>query len=527
MSSAVEHQLEEWSKHRRRLEQETRVLVVEEEESVREQIDDILHGLQLSARSVASADQALEILSHQAYPLVLASESLDGLGGVYLARQLRTTHFDVDVLLCSWEPTIALLSKAFEMRVLDVIPKPLPSPEIFGWQIGGAIRRSLGRRMRAHVLKDLRDSLGRLPPEARLRTTGVLEKRLSTFKGYVGAFDRVLVVEGDDPEFRVLSESLLLAGLHVETVATDKDALSHVATGDVHLLLLNASLDQGALTALLAELRETNPLVELVLVTGSPRLEHALAALRRTVGYFGLPLPAMGLAPRVQDILRRSRRERLFDNLLTELFRETSRFLPGLPPPECFGVFCEVVGLERLIPEPPQCRPSRVEAVEAVEYLDEVLDGLLAPDEVLVVEDTPGLEPPLAATVDASDRRAHLRVPESQFIRFRTKPAPASTLALVGDLSVGGLFIRSGELLLPGTIVELDFNIVCQDQGYLVRCRGQVAWVARDNQVSPLGPGFGIKFIDPPGEVAGLIEQIVEARVKELGVFPEAEAGED
>ncbi len=123
-------------------------------------------------------------------------------------------------------------------------------------------------------------------------------------------------------------------------------------------------------------------------------------------------------------------------------------------------------------------------------------------------------EPPSGgAAGDAADRRIHPRVAESLFVRFRPKSATASNLALVGDLSEGGLFIRTEELLTPGTLLELEFQVAHEGQEYLVCCRGQVAWVARDNRQSPLGPGFGVKFIDAPPDVVKLLQHIVQERI--------------
>jgi hypothetical protein len=159
---------------------------------------------------------------------------------------------------------------------------------------------------------------------------------------------------------------------------------------------------------------------------------------------------------------------------------------------------------------------SQAEAAEAVEYLDEVLATLLSPEEEPIITQA---EDEAATGEDSSsegaERRAHLRVPESQFIRFRQKNALASTLAVIGDLSEGGLFVRTPDLLLPGTLLEIDFNVENDGQAFLVRCRGQVAWVARDDQQSPFGPGFGIQFLSTPDEVSTLLKRIVENRLLE------------
>jgi DNA-binding response OmpR family regulator len=522
--ASFEEKLTEWQQRRRAMERETRLLVIDDDAGARKQLDDLLFRAHLSARSVSTAELALELMAVQEYPLVLSSESLQGLGGLYLVRQLRTLHPESDALLHAAEPSAELYAKALELRVLDLIEHPFPPTDQFANRVRAAIRRNVNRRIRSHVLKELRTRLSVLAPELRVRTTSLLEKRLSAFKSLLGSFNRVLVVEvesaaaADGRDLRGLSEHLLLAGLHVETVGSLEEALARAAAGDIHLLVIDASLDEDGLGELVSGLRRSSPLLEVMLVSTYPDRARLEPALRLGIaGFLAWPPPSPSvIALRVNEILRRARRERLMDNLLAELFRETNSALGDPAPDRSWAAFCELVALDRV----PQLGPerasgtSRPDAVEAVEYLDEVLDTLLAPEEdVLIIEEVELQNLP-EETGGGSERRVHARVPESQFVRFRARTSPAATLALIGDLSEGGLFIRSGELLLPGTFVDVDFNIQHAEQAYLIRCRAQVAWVARDNRQSPLGPGFGVKFLEPPAEVVRLLQTIVLTRVQ-------------
>jgi len=504
------------------MERETRLLVIDDDASVRRQLEDLLFRIHIASRSVSSAELALEAMAAQDYPLALIAEGLQGLGGLYLVRQLRTLHPETDALLHAAEPPPELYIKALELRVLDILEQPFAAADPFAARIREAVRRSVTRRIRSHVLRELRARLSGLEPELRKQTTALLEKRLSAFKILLGTFDRVLVVEGEaepaeDHDLRGLSEHLLLAGLRVETVTSLEEALARVAGGDIHLLALEASLDEQGLVNLVSGLRRTSPLLEVLMVSAHPERALLEAALRLGIaGYLAWPQPPAALVVRVNEILRRTRRERLMDNLLAELFRETNRALGDPEPERSWAAFCELVALDRV----PQLSPergtttSRPDAVEAVEYLDEVLDTLLTPEEDVPIIEELELSDLVEEQGGGSERRVHARVPESQFVRFRARSSHAATLALIGDLSEGGLFIRSGELLLPGTFVDIDFNVQHVDQAFLIRCRAQVAWVARDNRQSPLGPGFGVKFLEPPGEVVELLKAIVRNKTR-------------
>jgi DNA-binding response OmpR family regulator len=510
----LDEKLADWTRTRRRLELETRLLVVDDEQAVRRQIDDLLYRLRVSSRSVTGTEQAMELLAGGSYPLLLVAESLSGMGGLYLIRQIRQAHPGVDAMLTSWEPTVDLLARAFDLRLLDVVRKPLPERQVFGEQIRAAIRRNVDRRMRRFLVQELHASLEELPEAVRVATTHQLEERLTDFKASLGSFNRVLVVESDDADLRLFGESLLVLGLHVESSISLQDAVARARAGELHLIIARCSGAEDEMRGTLVELRGANPLAEVMLVSRTPDVELARTALLlEAAGYFAWPpasLPA--LAGRVPTLLRRARRERLLDNLVVELFRETSRAFGGTQRTDGFPHFCKLVGLSRVTAESSPL--VRAQTGEAVEYLDDVLDTLLAPEEqppdTEIVD-----EPAEIADAASANRRIHQRVPESQFVRFRAVAWPASTLAMVGDLSEGGLFIRTTGLLASGTELELEFQVVHETQGYLICCRAQVAWVAREASHSPHGMGFGVKFLDAPPEVVVLLQQIVLARTAE------------
>jgi DNA-binding response OmpR family regulator len=510
----LDEKLADWTRTRRRLELETRLLVVDDEQAIRRQIDDLLYRLRVSSRSVTGTEQAMELLASGSYPLLLVAESLSGMGGVYLIRQIRQAHPAVDAMLTSWEPSVDLLARAFDLRLLDVLRKPLPERQVFGEQIRAAIRRNVDRRMRRFLVQELHASLEELPEALRLATTHQLEERLNIFKASLGSFSRVLIVESDDADLRLLGESLLMHGLHVEVALSLQDAVARARDGEVHLIIARCSRDEAEMRGMLVELRGANPLAEVMLVSRAPDVEQARTALLlEAAGYFAWPPASLpSLANRVPTLLKRARRERLLDNLVVELFRETSRAFGGTQRTDGFPHFCKLVGLTRVAadPGPPLIR---AQTGEAVEYLDDVLDTLLAPEQPPDTEVVD--EPEDLAEVAASNRRIHTRVPESQFVRFRSVGGPASTLAMVGDLSEGGLFIRSAELHAPGAELELEFQVVHGAQGYLVCCRAQIAWVAREASQSPHGIGFGVRFLDAPPEVVALLQQIVVERSAE------------
>ncbi len=72
-----------------------------------------------------------------------------------------------------------------------------------------------------------------------------------------------------------------------------------------------------------------------------------------------------------------------------------------------------------------------------------------------------------------------------------------------GNISRSGIMIRTTRVFAPGTILTLELRL--PDRTLVVR--GQVRW-AREGSVMLLSTGrvgMGIKFIDPPAELEGIL----------------------
>jgi len=507
---------QQWTKHRKRLEREIRVLVVDDDPVIRKELDALLYRARISSRTVQSADRVLDLIQRDHYSLVLIADHFPQMKGLELVQQLKAAYPAVDVVVSSWDPPMDLIDEAFHYQLPDVIEKPLLEPEEVAQRLKAAVVRNVDRRMRTYALQQLRELLKQFDDELRQRCTAQLEQRLTGLKRWMGAFNQVLVVEEQDADLRYLSENLLVSGFRVETADSMEDALRRLdgsapGADSVQLVILSAPKDGLQLPRLQAAINQTDPLVDLMLVTKQPDPVEGIEALQeRIAGYVPWPpeTPERQV-PQVQQIFNRNRAERLMDNLLAALFWETQSVTTSSPG-ENFDAFRELVAMRR-VPMGSASRETGGDASEAVDYLEQVLDHILHPDDEPLsqdaVDDEGAEQPP---EEEGQERRAFVRVMENQFVRFRLLGAPTSKVAYLGDLSEGGIFVRTRELLPQGQQLEVDVNVEHERQGYLVRCKGVVAWVAKTKKQSFLGPGFGVKFIDPPGDVMILLQRVVQ-----------------
>lgn len=486
-----------WELKRSRLQRELRVLVVDGDATTRKQLEDVLFRMHVPARSVASAEHALQVAERDRYSLVISADVLPQMHGMTLLRTLREQLDSLDLVLTARNPSLRVLTQAFELELLDVWDKPFDDSAALAEHVERAVRRHADRRMRSLVLDELRELLSTLPPPKREEATTKLEQQLSAYKRTIGAFDRVLVVEGQDVNLRLLSEHLMLAGLRVETARSLEAGLERADAGGVNLLVTDP---EGAEVATLARRLGSDGLdVELMLVGSKPSARVAQQALRaRVVAYVPWPPTSLSrLAERARDLLRLGRRDRLVDSLFVELYRETAK-ASGDDPDVSFSDYRALIGLQRVPTAEGNEAPS-ASASDPAEYLQEVLSGML--------DDLGRSKRPTPA--QSSERRATTRVSQSQFLRFRGEGKPSAQMAYLGDLSVGGIFVRTDEMPRRDEIVEIDFNVEHGGQHYRVQTSGVVAWLARTPTDSPHGAGFGVRFVDPAPDVVQLMNKIV------------------
>lgn len=135
---------------------------------------------------------------------------------------------------------------------------------------------------------------------------------------------RVLIV--DDHEelaenvVEILCESLQGPGLVCERTRSREEALEKARERDFDLALLDLHLPDGHGIALLRQLRELRPFVQVVIITGDATVEAAISALHEgAFGYVLKPFRAQQLVETSHNAIERSRLLREHQRLLQKL----------------------------------------------------------------------------------------------------------------------------------------------------------------------------------------------------------------
>ena len=78
------------------------------------------------------------------------------------------------------------------------------------------------------------------------------------------------------------------------------------------------------------------------------------------------------------------------------------------------------------------------------------------------------------------------------------------------DISAGGLFVATYNLMDVGTVVQLEFDL--SDGRPPIEVQGEVRWIREHNEYSDAGPGMGLRFVDLAPEAHARIVAFVSQR---------------
>ena len=109
-------------------------------------------------------------------------------------------------------------------------------------------------------------------------------------------------------------------------------------------------------------------------------------------------------------------------------------------------------------------------------------------------ETAPADEPPFAST----RTREHQRIDMKTEVTFESETN--FYVGWSGDLSAGGIFIATHELMDKGSQIRLRFQL---PNGRKVEASGEVMWIKEFNMLHPdQTPGMGVRFLDiDPGDL--------------------------
>jgi len=140
-----------------------RVLVVDDEATVRSVLERWLRGLGYEVATADDGDEALERMRERDFALALVDIRMPGMSGLELLREIGRAHPDTAVLMCTAVVDVETAVESLRLGAYDFIGKPFNADDV-----ALRVERALERRRLALENRDYRLSLeGRVAEQTR------------------------------------------------------------------------------------------------------------------------------------------------------------------------------------------------------------------------------------------------------------------------------------------------------------------------------------------------------------------------
>jgi len=205
-----------------------RVLVVDDEKSIRNNLALYLQSMGCEVEAVADADAALRAAAHAHFDLALLDLLLGSSSGLDLIPKLLAERHDLAIVIITAHASFDSAVEAIRRGALDYLPKPFTTAQIRHLVVKIAERVAMRRRM-AH----LEQRLAEFVPEADLEPKSPAMCAALELAARVAASDAPVLLRGESGS----GKSVLAHTIHAQSVRRDRPLVTvNCPTLSEHLL---------------------------------------------------------------------------------------------------------------------------------------------------------------------------------------------------------------------------------------------------------------------------------------------------
>lgn len=121
------------------------VLIVDDDESVQTMLYKVIRSNGLRAEVAASGEQALTMVTHHPYALILLDVNMSGMDGFAVIQKIRAMGLDMPIIIVSGRKEDYDTLYGLDIGADDYVTKPF-NPVVLGAKVKALIRRSKGSR---------------------------------------------------------------------------------------------------------------------------------------------------------------------------------------------------------------------------------------------------------------------------------------------------------------------------------------------------------------------------------------------
>jgi two-component system response regulator PilR (NtrC family) len=107
-----------------------RVLIVDDEQDVRETLESVLQKIDYQPLSAANGEEALEVIRNQKVDIVLSDLYMPVMNGIELLKRVKSEKKNIIFLMITAHPTIETAVDAIKKGAYDYLTKPFHIEEV-------------------------------------------------------------------------------------------------------------------------------------------------------------------------------------------------------------------------------------------------------------------------------------------------------------------------------------------------------------------------------------------------------------
>ena len=169
-----------------------KILIVDDELVVRDSLGKWFVSEGYSARPVASAREALEIIQHTEFDIALIDIKMPGMDGMELQVRLREADADLSVIVMTGYSSVETAVQALKHGAYDYITKPV-DPDELSHLVSKALEH---RRTRREVVR-LRENLQEVHPSTELIGKSPVMKKVTELIEMVAPTEATVLITGE------------------------------------------------------------------------------------------------------------------------------------------------------------------------------------------------------------------------------------------------------------------------------------------------------------------------------------------
>ncbi len=165
------------------MQEQLKILVVDDEESIRSVLHQALSDDGYNVTAAASAEEALLIFRNEPFPLVISDIRLTGLSGLQLLQEIKNINYDTQVIMMTSHGTLQATIQALRDGAYDFLLKPFEDIDM----VSAAVRRAFEKICLIEENRRLIKELGQKNRELESRNLALAE--LSIRDGLTGLYN--------------------------------------------------------------------------------------------------------------------------------------------------------------------------------------------------------------------------------------------------------------------------------------------------------------------------------------------------